>query len=150
MQGKQPTSKNMLQKIIGTLLLLATTSCASELKNNYVGRTYPATTRVEIFVDWTDLPRSYETMGYITVTGIGALFSRTNTPAEAQKRIEEIARQNGADAIVIGPAARQPWAVPLPPQPVAAAGDGTTVAAAPDPESNTRLDAAFIKYKTDL
>ena len=141
----------MLQKIIGTLLLLAMTSCATEMKNNYVGKTYPVTTHVDVFVDWNDLPQPYETMGYISVSGIGVLFGSTSSPAEAQKRIEAIARQNGADAIVVGPAARKPWALPQPPQPIAiTAENNTTVTTVPDMGNNTRLDAAFIKYKTDL
>lgn len=133
----------MPHRLLYPMLLLAT-ACATE--KYYVGKTYPATTNPEVFVEWNDLSRPYETMGYITVGGIGALFSGTGTPTEAQKQIEEIAREKGADAIVIGPAAamklRQTAVQPQP----SVATDGTTNAPIVA-DDNRLLTAAFIKYK---
>lgn len=131
------------------VLSAAMTSCAVAPDKNYIGKSYPSTTEVEVFLDWNDLPQPYETMGCIVIDGIGALGSSADTPARAQQQIERIARQKGADAVVIGPAAMRLRPAASPAHPSVAADGTETPGPASGCEYNRQLAAAFIKYKAE-
>lgn len=152
--GKSPTMNPLSNSVFPAVaLLVAMTSCAVTADRNYVGKIYPATADVEVFLDWKDLPHPYETMGYIVIDAIGVLGGYADTPATAQRQIEQIARENGADAVVIGPAALRLWPATYPPHTphtAIAAGNGTTgPVLPPDCNLNRQLAAAFIKYKSE-
>ena len=73
---------------------LAVASCAT-IDITYIGKAYPVTgTAPELYFDWKDVPRDYETMGSIKATPFG------KTLEEAQALIEQAGREKGADAIV--------------------------------------------------
>lgn len=74
------------------ILLISLTSCVS---SSYVGKSYMPTTAVELFMNWEDVPMDYEVMGYADATP--NTFSSIEA---AQKKVEELARKKGADAIV--------------------------------------------------
>lgn len=74
------------------MLLISLTSCVS---SSYVGKSYMPTTVVDLFMTWEDVPRDYEVMGYADATP--QTFSSIEA---AQKKVEGLARQKGADAIV--------------------------------------------------
>jgi hypothetical protein len=77
------------------LLLIILTSCG--VSTSYVGKTYPPTNEVDLYLDWRDVSPAYEVMGYIDATP-----SELNPKIEeAQKKIEQLAREKGADGIVI-------------------------------------------------
>lgn len=83
-----------MKRVVGfcfTLVFL--TSCI--VSSQYVGKSYAPTTLVDIFMTWEDVPRDYEVMGYADATPSGL-----SSIEHAQKKVEALARQKGADAIV--------------------------------------------------
>jgi hypothetical protein len=74
-------------------LLLLVPACAHV---DYIGRSYPPTSNVELFFAEADVVESYEVMGRV--------HARANDLVSAEKlqtKIMEKARANGADAVVI-------------------------------------------------
>lgn len=74
-------------------LLLLVPACAHV---DYIGRSYPPTTNVELFFAEADIHEPYEVMGRVN--------ARANDIVSAeklQKKIMEKAQDNGADAVVI-------------------------------------------------
>jgi hypothetical protein len=76
-----------------TIALLLAVSCT---KIDYVGRSYPPTTNVDIYFSIDDINGSYEVMGHLTATA--GSFTSTE---KMQEKILEKAREKGADAVVI-------------------------------------------------
>ena len=77
--------------VISNMIILF--SCA---KSNYIGKTYPPTTNVELFMDEKEITREFELMGHIVLDG-DAFVSTDKLQA---KMIEE-AKKRGADAVLI-------------------------------------------------
>ncbi len=75
--------------------MVTLSSCG--VTTSYIGKSYAPTNNVDVFVDWKDIPRNYESMGYIDATPQS--FSSIQ---KAQEEIEKIAKQKGADAIILG------------------------------------------------
>ena len=70
------------------------TACAPTVQ--YIGRTYPPTTHVDIFFSMGDVKKEYEVMGKID--GKGYEFTDFQ---KIQDRIVQEAEKKGADAVVI-------------------------------------------------
>jgi hypothetical protein len=79
--------------ILALMAVLLTVSCT---KIDYVGRSYPPTTNVDIYFSMDDVKGSYEVMGHLTATA--GSFTSTE---KMQEKILEKAREKGADAVVI-------------------------------------------------
>jgi hypothetical protein len=71
-------------------------SCVSV---DYVGKSYPATTNVEIYFAEADIPREYEVMGELIAETDDMVF--TNGEKMQNKLVEE-AKKKGADGIILG------------------------------------------------
>ena len=82
----------MLKHYFYSLLVLLFLSCT---KINYVGNSYNPTSNVAVFVDEGAIKRNYD------VVGKGYVQSTTTTPEKIQTKAIEIAKQKGADAILI-------------------------------------------------
>lgn len=116
------------------LLLLA--GCG--VTTSYIGKSCPATSEPEIFLDWADVPCAYETIGRISATSFW-------TTERAQAKIEAVAREKGADAIVFtnAPAPKKAESV----QSVPAEGQTRTILATEKDVTDAPLRATFIRYK---
>lgn len=73
-------------------LLVGLTSCVSA---QYIGKSYMPTTSVDLFMTWEDVPGDYEIMGYVDATP-----NPLASMEDAQKKVERLACEKGADAIV--------------------------------------------------
>ena len=82
----------MLKHYFCSLLILLFLSCT---KINYVGNSYDPTNNIEVFVDEGAIKRKYD------VVGKGYVQNTTTTPEKIQIKAIEIAKQRGADAILI-------------------------------------------------
>lgn len=91
---------NIMFKRVLFSLLTAGGLTACGVATNYVGKSYPATESVDLFVSWADVERPFETMGCVTAYGKGYVFG-FGSPSSAQAKIERLAREKGADAVVI-------------------------------------------------
>jgi len=83
----------MKRIVILAIALLLATGCT---KIDYVGKSFPATTDVEVFFSMDDVHREYDVMGHLSATA--------NDMVSAEKMQEDIlkkAREKGADAVVI-------------------------------------------------
>ncbi len=79
----------------GAAIALTLTGCTS-VSLDYVGKTYPPTTNVDIFMDPADIDRDYEVMGSAIAKDVGfANFQKL------QQKAMEDAMMHGADAILI-------------------------------------------------
>ena len=76
-----------------SLLLAASCGCAHL---DYIGETYAPSPHVDLYFAEKDVPRDYRVMGQIVATA-GDLVSAE----KLQAKIEERARQKGADAVVL-------------------------------------------------
>jgi hypothetical protein len=74
-------------------LLLLIPACAHV---DYIGRSYPPTTDVELFFAEADITESYEVMGRVNAHANDIVSAE-----KLQKKIIEKAKANGADAVVI-------------------------------------------------
>jgi len=74
-------------------LLLLAGACAHV---DYVGKTYPPTTKVEVFFSEEDVVEPYEIMGRVVATANDIVSSE-----KIQDQIMEKAQKKGADAVVI-------------------------------------------------
>ena len=82
----------MLKHYFYSLVVLLFLSCT---KINYVGNSYNPTSNVEVFVDEGAIKRRYD------VVGKGYVQSTTTASEKIQTKAIEIAKQKGADAILI-------------------------------------------------
>ncbi|MDD4515922.1 hypothetical protein [Massilibacteroides sp.] len=76
-----------------TTIVSLFSSCG--VSTQYIGKSYSPTSNVDVFMIWEDVPGDYEVMGYVDATPIGL-----SGIEDAQKKVEEVARIKGADAIV--------------------------------------------------
>ena len=138
----------MMRKNLFFALLTALCFAAGCVQPSYIGKSYPQTgVQPDIFVDWRDVPYDYETMGYATAYSKGYAFG-AGSDAGAQKILEEMALERGADAIVIAPPESEPVRqqvdqVELNPNSTV----HTTTVTQRETRVNGKLTAAFIKYK---
>ena len=134
--------KNLL---LAALTALLAVGC---MKPDYVGKSYaPTGSQPDIFVDWRDVPRDYETMGYATAYSKGYAFGVRNS-AGVQQQLERMARERGADAIVIAPPESNPQLKTV--EQIEHDDNGTTrsTTVVQHREENTgKLTAVFLKYK---
>ena len=84
--------KNMLSFLTLTVLMM---SCVS---TDYVGKTYPPTTNVDIFFSETDIKQDYEVMGEVTAESDDMVFTSAE---KMQEKIVEKAKEKGADGIIL-------------------------------------------------
>lgn len=131
-----------------TIALLAALCLVSCYKPSYVGKSYPQTgAALDIFVDWRDVPCDYETMGYATAYSNGYAFG-LGSNAGAQQKLEQLARERGADAIVIAPPESEPVRQRV--EQVEQNSNSTlhtTTITQRESHVDGKLTAAFIKYK---
>ncbi len=83
------------QTVIILSLIFVLGSC-SKSSFDYLGKTYPPTTSPEIFFRDQDVPQEYEVMGKVM-----AEVPYSKKMDYVQKKIEAVARENGADAILL-------------------------------------------------
>lgn len=81
---------NLLVQLLVIPLLF---SCA---QSNYVGKTYPPTTNVDLFLEEQSITRQYELMGHIIVDGSDIISAE-----KLQEKMVEEAKNKGADAVLI-------------------------------------------------
>ena len=128
--------------------LLAALCLGSCYKPSYIGKSYaPTGTTPDIFVDWRDVPYEYETMGYATAYSNGYAFGLGSDPG-AQQKLEQMARERGADAIVIAPPESEPVRQRV--EQVEQNSNSTvhtTTVTQRQSHVDGKLTAAFIKYK---
>ncbi len=80
--------KNLL---LGFSLILFTSGCFQKIQ--YIGHNYPVTSNVEMFFSPADVGKDYRI--------IGKLVGQKMSLKKSQKKYLEIAKANGADAIII-------------------------------------------------
>ncbi|WP_114941094.1 hypothetical protein [Mucilaginibacter endophyticus] len=73
------------------LLSLFLASCAT---TSYLGDTYPATEKVDVFYDAKDVKKDYKVIGHLAI-------AYTPNAAEAKNDLSIKAREVGADGIII-------------------------------------------------
>ena len=78
-------------------LLIGVAGCVTV---DYVGKSYPPTTSVEIYLSADDVQRAYETIGEARAQ-VGAL-PFANPGQQLQEKLVAEARARGADAIILG------------------------------------------------
>lgn len=130
-------------------LALAATCClvaCAEIRTTYIGKSYPTTGMApELFFDWKDVPRDYETMGRIEATPY------LRTLEQAQALIERTGRDKGADAIVFeGVVSEHSAPTYTTTEKSEKSDDGSktrTMTTTPSVFISNRLLATFIKYK---
>lgn len=88
-----------MTRLVSLIFLMALTGC---ITTDYVGNTYPATTRVDLFFDKADIMNAYTVMGELRVEGDNHIFMRSE---KLQRKLMEQARKRGADGILLSPVA---------------------------------------------
>ena len=78
------------------VVVLSFTACLSPYNPSYLGRSYPPTTHVDIYLSEDEIKEDYEVMGYLPPMQVPLL--RMNT---VQKRLVLTGRAQGADGVVI-------------------------------------------------
>ncbi len=85
-----------MKKILSFLtLIVLMMSCVC---TDYIGKTYPSTTHVDIFLSEADIKQEYEVMGEITAESDDMMFTSAE---KMQEKIVEKAKQKGADGIIL-------------------------------------------------
>jgi 2-oxoglutarate dehydrogenase complex dehydrogenase (E1) component-like enzyme len=87
--------KNTIRSLTIIALIFVLGSC-SKSSFDYLGKNYPPTTNPEIFFRDQDVPKEYEVMGKVM-----AEVPYSKKMNYVQKKIETVARENGADAILL-------------------------------------------------
>lgn len=87
--------KNTIRSFTIIALIFVLGSC-SKSSFDYLGKTYPPTTNPEIFFRDKDVPKDYEVMGKVM-----AEVPYSKKMDYVQKKIEAVAREHGADAILL-------------------------------------------------
>lgn len=85
----------MNHRLLAPLLSFLLVSCVS---TDYVGKSYPPTSNVEIYFSENDIKGDYEVMGELTAETEDFVF--TNAEKMQNKMIDE-AKQKGADGIIL-------------------------------------------------
>ena len=85
----------MKTKFMVFSLALLMASCVS---TDYIGKTYPTTTHVDIFFSEADIKQDYEVMGEIIAESDDMMFTSAE---KMQEKIVEKAKQKGADGIIL-------------------------------------------------
>ena len=80
--------------VVATILL----SLTSYVSTDYIGKSYPPTSNVEIFFSENDIKGDYEVMGELTAETEDFVF--TNAEKMQNKMIDE-AKKKGADGIIL-------------------------------------------------
>jgi len=83
------------QAIVVLSLIVVLGGC-SKSSFDYLGKSYPPTTNPEIFFRDQDVPENYEVMGKVM-----AEVPYSKKLDYVQKKIEAVAREHGADAILL-------------------------------------------------
>ena len=85
---------NVNGKIIVLILsmILFVSACGSDVDVDYLGNSYPPTSRVDVYFSEGDITEDYLVMGHATVDGGDA--------EELQEKLIEKARERGADGII--------------------------------------------------
>jgi hypothetical protein len=81
---------------IAILTLILVLGSCSKSSFDYLGKSYPPTTNPEIFFRDQDVPDKYEVMGKVM-----AEVPYSKKLDYVQKKIEAVAREHGADAILL-------------------------------------------------
>jgi uncharacterized protein YbjQ (UPF0145 family) len=84
-----------MRSILFLFLALVAAACVSV---DYVGKSYPATSHVEIYFSESDIQRPYELMGELIAETDDMVF--TNGEKMQNKLVEE-AKKKGADGIIL-------------------------------------------------
>jgi hypothetical protein len=79
---------------LSLLLSLVFISCSTKIR--YIGKTLPATDKVDVYVDESSVKQPFEYIGKGYVAGFGA-----HNPEKIQQKSIRKARKNGADAVLI-------------------------------------------------
>ena len=85
---------NKIQLFALVVVFAFLASCSSS-SFDYLGKSYPPTTNPEVFFRDQDVPQEYEVMGKVL-----AEVPYNKKLKYIQSKIENVARQNGADAIL--------------------------------------------------
>jgi len=112
---------------------------------DYLGRSYPPTTNVELFFAEADIKESYEVMGRVNAHANDIVSAE-----KLQKKILEKARENGADAVVILGFERYQTGEHTSYNETTKekrSGTTTTGSATTSSETEKAIEAIFVKYK---
>ena len=85
---------------IAALALLALTLSAC-IHSDYIGKSYPATTNVDLFLDEADVREDFEVMGEVTLES-DADMDFAISSEDLQEKAMETAREKGADGVILG------------------------------------------------
>jgi hypothetical protein len=88
-----------MQRIVTLLAIVLTLALGACVSVDYVGKSYPSTTHVEIYLTEADVPRPYEVMGELIAETDDMVF--TNGEKMQSKLVEE-AKKKGADGLILG------------------------------------------------
>jgi hypothetical protein len=121
--------------IIGVLVVL--TSCGASV--SYVGRSYPETSRIDLYMSWEEVTKAYEIAGYAESIPYGST-------EKAQQKLEEVAKKKGADGIVFEGFNIQTTDPVLKAGKKPDSGENTITVSQPQKLSDL-IRATFIKYK---
>jgi hypothetical protein len=94
LNGHSPFKLKLMRTIYFLLLSLVFISCSTKIR--YIGKTLPATDKVDVYVDESSVKQPFEYIGKGYVGGFGA-----HNPEKIQKKSVQQARKNGADAVLI-------------------------------------------------
>jgi hypothetical protein len=83
----------------GTLLLLAMVACGC-VSVDYVGKTYPPTASVDLYMSAADVPRPYEVIGESRAQVEALPFS--NPAQQLQTKLLAEAQSRGANGVILG------------------------------------------------
>ncbi len=86
----------MKQIYLFLVLSFIVCSCVSV---DYIGKSYPSTSHVEVYMDENDITAPYEVMGELIAETDDNFFINAE---KMQNKLMEEARQKGADAIILG------------------------------------------------
>ena len=75
-------------------MILGMSSC---VELDYLGKSYPATQQVDLYLNEQDIDREYETMGHLN-----AEMPKFMSMEKMQTKMMEKAREKGADGIIMG------------------------------------------------
>jgi hypothetical protein len=84
--------------VVVVMGMLLAAGCVS---SDYLGKTYPRTENVDLYMDEADIKKEYEVMGELTLETAAGMDFMTSSE-DMQKEILEKAKEKGADAVVLG------------------------------------------------
>lgn len=89
----------MKRLFVFCLILLAFGACAPKVI--YVGKFYPATSKVDIYYSKDDVGRNYETMGHAVAEPSWPYSGSSKALQKSVNKLQEDAVIKGADAIIV-------------------------------------------------